>query len=246
MNLLIDIGNSRLKWALDRDGSIDFGAAIAYRQIAFAESLSRQWQHLPKPNGIAVASVAAKPVLADVLALAATLWPDVIPMLPQSSAHAFGVENAYQQPTRLGVDRWLSLIAAHVDYRGNVCVADCGTAITIDAVAASGQHLGGLICPGMATMQSALIANTAALQCDNAVPFPELASATGQAIANGALMAAVGLIETSVKHLAARHRLVLTGGDAEIIGSALNVDAVVDSLLVFKGLAIVCRGEAST
>ncbi len=246
MNLLIDIGNSRLKWAVDRGGAIDFGDAIAYRQLALVETLRRQWRDLPRPNRIAIASVAAKPILNDVLALAATLWPNLVPLLPQSSAYGFGVGNAYLQPSKLGVDRWLALIAARAHYSGDVCVIDCGTALTVDVLDADGRHRGGLICPGLATMQSALMANTAALQSDNGQPRPALATATEPAIANGALMAAVGVIEATAKRLAIDHRLVLTGGDAEIIGSALQVDAAVEPLLVLKGLAIACRGEVST
>lgn len=245
MNLLIDIGNSRLKWATDVEGVLFVGGVVDYRAPTFIEDLRQVWHFSSPPRQIALASVANDAVLRAVLDLCRQYWPDVTPQLARSSARAHGVSNAYQQPEKLGVDRWLAMLAAYHDVTDECCVVDCGTAITLDVVSKTGQHLGGLIAPGLRMMSKALVADTALL---NEAPTPSpmmLGKVTGQAIANGTLLSVVGLIEATVARWAPNTRLILTGGDAETVMAALSLDASLDRLLVFKGLALVCT-EADT
>jgi len=242
MNVLIDIGNSRLKWATDVAGDLIIGGVVDYRTPTFIEDLQQAWRFSSPPQQIALASVASEAVLLKVLELCRQCWPDVTPQLARSSARAHGVSNAYEQPEKLGVDRWLAMLAAYHDVADECCIVDCGTAITLDVVSKTGQHLGGLIAPGLRMMSKALIADTALL---NEVQHPTpmmLGKVTGQAIANGTLLSAVGLIEATVARWAPNARLILTGGDAEMVMEALSLDARLDRLLVFKGLALVCAG----
>jgi len=245
MKLLIDIGNSRLKWATDVEGALVIGGIVDYRIATFIEDLRQAWLFSSPPRQIALASVASDTVLHAVLDLCRQYWPDVTPQRVRSSARAHGVSNAYQQPERLGVDRWLGMLAAYHEFADACCVVDCGTAITLDVVSKTGQHLGGLIAPGLRMMSKALIADTALL---NEVQHPSpmmLGNITGQAIANGTLLSAVGLIEATVARWAPTARVILTGGDAETVMAALSLDASLDRLLVFKGLALLCA-EADT
>ena len=243
MNLLVDIGNSRLKWAIEHDGHIGEIVSVDYRCPEFLDDLRLRWRDMVQPKKMAIASVSAKPVLSGIIDLSRTLWPGLEALIPQASDYAFGVTNAYEHPEKLGVDRWLAMIGAHRHYAGAVCVADCGTAITLDVLQADGRHLGGLIGPGLIMMKQSLASNTAGLPF-NTEPYPmQLAAETNVAIANGVLLAAAGLIENAMRRFAANHQLILTGGDAEIVAESLAMSLIVDKELVVKGLAAVCSGE---
>jgi type III pantothenate kinase len=245
MNLLIDIGNSRLKWAVEREGVITPGESLDYRQPKFSSVLQSKWAAFEFPKCIAIASVATQQALSELFDSIQSLWPGSAPLLTQSTSEALGVKNAYLQPEKLGVDRWLAMIAAHKEYSGNLCVVDCGTAITVDAINSDGKHLGGLISPGLTVMRQSLSVSTARLEFDSQTPCLNMASETGAAIANGTLMAAVGLIESTVFRLDGDFRLILTGGNADMIAPALRVKFIVDSMLVFKGLAALFQAEYS-
>ncbi|AEG00096.1 type III pantothenate kinase [Methylomonas methanica] len=245
MNLLLDIGNTRLKWATEDQGQIDESHACDYRQPGCLASLERAWRGISVSRNLAIASVSEKQVLDSLIQLGQTLWPQCRLLIPQASAAAFGVTNAYQQPEKLGIDRWLAMIAAHNLYPGNVCVVDCGTAVTLDVVRADGRHLGGLICPGLNVMKQALVSNTADLMFTQRSYDTELGSATDVAIANGVCAAVIGLIEHTLSKLDADYRLVLTGGDAAYLVDLLRVSVSYDRDLVLKGLSIFCRGDAN-
>jgi type III pantothenate kinase len=195
------------------------------------------------PDYIVVASVATEVVALEVLAICRDLWPSITPRLPSSSAYAYGVTNSYARPESLGIDRWLGMLAAFGDYADEVCIVDCGTAITIDVVSKTGHHLGGLIAPGLRMMTKALVADTALLQEVLPSAPKMLATETRQAIASGTVMAAVGLIEGSVSRWAPSARLIMTGGDASIVAEALSLNHTLDPLLVFRGLALFCAED---
>lgn len=243
MNLLIDIGNSRLKWVLESDGLLGEIVVMDYRQPDFCDRLRQCWQDIVSPKKLAIASVSARSVSNAVLELSKNLWPSLETLVPHSSSRAFGISSAYAHPEKLGVDRWLAMIGAHRHYHGALCVVDCGTAITLDALQADGKHLGGLIAPGLTMMKKALVSDTADLTF-TAQPYQiQLATETGTAIANGVLRAAVGMIEHAMQSFSSEHRLILTGGDAEIVAAWLSIPVIIDKELVFKGLAVFCSGE---
>ncbi len=245
MKLLLDLGNSRLKWATETRGRMSPMTAMDYRQPDFLRDLTRHWQALspPKPDIVAVASVSAQHWLHELLRLSQQLWPQARQIVPRSAAFGFGVQNAYAQPEKLGIDRWLALIAAHGHYPGDQCVVDCGTAITADVLRADGSHRGGVIAPGLLTMRQALAANTADLPFNPHAYQAALARDTESAIAGGVLWAAVGLIEQVRHQPDADYGLIMTGGDAEVIAGALSIPALVDHALVLKGLSVFCRTE---
>lgn len=243
MNLLVDIGNSRLKWGIEQAGSIRLGAAVDYRQADIHGELRSVWRSLAVPRKLAIASVAAPGMAAEIAEWARSLWPALELVVPQAATEAFGVSNAYAQPEKLGIDRWLALLAAHRFYPGFSCIADCGTAITVDVIDADGRHLGGLISPGLLSMKKALAADTAALKFDPQHRMPGLADTTADAIDSGTLLAAAGLIETVLRRQDEPCQLILSGGDAEPIAGQLRQAAIIDADLVLKGLSIYCNGE---
>lgn len=239
MKLLLDIGNSRLKWAQCQTDLIADVAALDYQQAEFLPLLHNAWQALPTPQVLVISVVGAQTILDCVLQLAAEYWPQAKIIQPSSTGVACGVTNAYLQPEKLGVDRWLVMLAAHQYYAGAVCVVDCGTAITLDMLTTNGQHLGGLIAPGLSIMRQALVSNTASLNLSTAKPLSQLANNTQTAIANGVLLAAVGLIETTIARQKSAFQLIITGGDATLISQHLTVAHKLDADLLFRGLAII-------
>lgn len=241
MKLLVDIGNSRLKWTTAKSDGIDSTYFVDYRHADFLDQLLQPWKKLQGVVQLAIASVASKPITASVLELASQIWPGVEVVVPQASAEACGVKNAYLHPGLLGVDRWLALIGAHHHYSGACCIVDCGTAITVDLIEADGGHLGGLISPGLALMRTALARNTAALPMGTADAETNLAIETNTAIGNGTLLAAMGLIEAVMRRQASVCQLILTGGDARVIAGQLMMPCRVDNELVFKGLLRYCQ-----
>lgn len=243
MKLLVDIGNSRLKWTTYQHSALAEFKSVDHRQNDLLGQLSRLWSDIGIPEQVAVASVASPGLRDQVVALARRLWPDIRVIAPQSEASAFGITSAYLRPEQLGVDRWLALIGAHQSYAVSACIVDCGTALTVDFVEADGQHVGGVIAPGLAMMKKALATNTAALPLGQSPNVISLARETDGAIASGSVLAAVGLIELLLARQSKSYGLILTGGDAATIAEHLALPCIVDSELVFKGLLCYCQTE---
>jgi type III pantothenate kinase len=242
MNLLVDIGNTRLKWAILQNGELITGLSLVNQQIT-RHKLVEIWQMPTPPERLAIACVSSTPLLELVLEVAVELWP-IIKIIPvKSQAHAFGVSNAYQQPEKLGVDRWLALVAVRNHYQLPACIVDCGTAITVDLIDADGKHQGGMISPGLTLMKKSLALGTETLQFNESNYAFGPANHTEAAIYSGTLSAAVGLIEHVLTKQSNTMQLILTGGDAEIIATQLTFKPIVDSDLVLRGLAIVLEGQ---
>ena len=239
MKLLIDVGNTRLKWALwngTRLGRI----AVLTHKAAGSLDFAALWKNVETVQSIWVASVAA-PALNTTLSSALRARFGRKPRFVRSAAQACGVRNAYPQPERLGIDRFLSLIAVHAQAPVATVIAGCGTALTLDALAADGTHLGGLIAPAPKLMQSALRAGTAQLRVPANARIVEFADATGDAIQSGTWLAAVALVERFAARAAARFQttpsLVLAGGAAARLGQRLTLPHRIDNALVLRGLA---------
>jgi type III pantothenate kinase len=240
MNLLVEIGNSRLKWTTSTPPDIGLMRAIDYRQTDVIAELRTSWIPLAAPEKLAIASVGHKDLITAVLTLAKQLWPELIVITPKVLHQAFGVTNAYTEAELLGVDRWLAVIAAHHHYPGIKCIVDCGTAITLDVVNEQGLHLGGLICPGLSTMKKSLMTNTAALVFNTDTAELGLGVSTSAGIENGLLFAAAGMVVAFLKRFQQPTQLILTGGDAHSIATVLQQPVNIDAELLFKGLAIFC------
>ena len=235
MKLLIDMGNSRLKWAVWQDAKLITGSALLNEHIDLALLFS-SWQSLT-PTQVLLSCVSANQLLDTVKSAVHELW-SVDVTEARSVAEGFGVKNAYAKPETLGVDRWLALIAARSLYDGALCVVDCGTAITIDLLAADGEHLGGFISAGIGLMKQALVRGTSALPLVNSQHDVQVANSTQAAIHSGTVLAVVGLIEKVLAGENKNFQLVLTGGDAELIAPLLNVRSVINKDLVLHGLTL--------
>jgi type III pantothenate kinase len=242
MKILVDIGNTRLKWGVEQASVFQFKAAIDYRSPEAETLLESAWQNLDRPEKIMVSCVAQAAVFNNLQQWCAKLWPGLQAESAVSGQAALGVVNAYRQPEKLGIDRWLSLLAAHQFYPGLTCIADCGTAITVDVLEANGQHLGGLIMPGLQSMKKSLKTDTANLDYQNEIPKFVLADNTIQAINSGALLAAAGMIEAVLGRISSSAQLLMSGGDAAAVAEEIKFPGIIiDEFLVFKGLQLYCR-----
>ncbi|TYL49516.1 type III pantothenate kinase [Marinomonas sp. IMCC 4694] len=153
-----------------------------------------------------------------------------------SQAKACGVFNAYREPSRLGVDRWLGVVAAHHLIKDKVVVVDAGTAIKVDVVDYSGVHLGGYIAPGLAMMEEALLSKTAKIRYNvNEITVGQgLPNSTRRAVTEGCYEMALGLLER-LYHRYADYQWVVTGGDAQALLHLLGIPVVCESNLVALG-----------
>lgn len=261
MILLLDVGNSFIKWAwLDsawsksaREGlpSLSDADELLHAGEDILTSLNEAWQGLPKPTQVWVANVAGTDMQALLEAWVAEHW--ACPMQFAISGLQSGkVVNAYSEPEQLGVDRWLGLLAINVAYTGPSAVIDCGSAITVDAIDASGKHLGGLILPGMKMMRDSLYTKTNGVIASVDVETPKgmlFATNTATGVDVGSLYAVVAYIERVVKdmqkEMGAALNCVLTGGDAEEVLSLLSITMEHNPVLVLQGLALAMQRDMS-
>lgn len=241
MSLLIDIGNTRLKWAVINKGQLNIGQVLINQEINH-KVLVNLWKNIRPPSCLMCVCVGKNQLLECVLAVALELWPEIEIIPVKVKSRAFGVSIAYPQPEKLGVDRWLALIATRNLFTLPACIVDCGTAITVDLINADGLHQGGMICPGLALMKKSLAYGTEALPFNERNYPLEPANFTEAAIYSGTLLAVVGLIEQVLARQTGGIQLVLTGGDAELIADNLKIQHIIDSHLVLRGLAIILGG----
>ena len=241
MNLLIDMGNSRMKWGLHEHKDIIPGSPVLYSK-SFKGQLLSLWEGIEHPQNIVISCVNEAGGLPMMQQVALQLWPGIKINRVKSLAKGYGVKIAYQDPEKLGVDRWLAMLASRKLYPFSTCVVDCGTAATIDLLDNEGQHLGGLITPGLTLMKKSLARATHDLEFFES-QFPiGLADNTEAAIYSGTLFSIVGLIE----HIMIQNhgfQLILTGGDAEIVANQLSMDIIIRADLVLQGLAVAITSE---
>lgn len=241
MKLLVDIGNTRLKCALWGGSRLRTLGPATHAGAVENVDFGALWNGVADLSSIHVASVAGGPV-EQRLAQSLMQRFGLAPVFVASSAAACGVRNAYAQPERLGVDRFLGLIAIHASEAGPAVLASCGTALTLDAIGADGTHLGGLISASPALMIDALTGNTARLRQPQSAQVVELADNTGDAIESGTWLAAAALIERFVARTASlvggAPSVVLSGGGGERLSGLITPAHRVDGEIVLRGLAI--------
>ncbi|SFM54471.1 type III pantothenate kinase [Rugamonas rubra] len=239
MILLIDAGNTRIKWALVEVGAA-LGAWRAFGAVPHAElgQLPAAWNAALAGRHIhraLLANVAGAGLRAQLQLILPSTLPAPAVLWFASVAELAGVRNGYRNPAQLGCDRFAAAIAARALAPGRaVIVANCGTATTIDAVSADGVFLGGMILPGLALMASSLARNTA--QLPQIAPDAKLpagfADNTDDAILSGCLAAQGGAIE----HAVALHQAsdcIVSGGAAPFIAPTLKVaHRVVDNVVL--------------
>ncbi len=239
MWLLVDCGNTRIKWMLhDGESVVQRGSS---RYDASGE-LERQWHALPAPQRVVGCNVAGDAVAARVALLAAQ-WR-LTPFWLRPQPRQCGVSCSYVRPEQLGADRWAALIAAWHLVGGGCLVACAGTALTVDALTADGVFLGGIIAPGFRLMLQSLAGGTADLGL-NAGRYAAFPVTTADAIHSGAVQAMAGAIGrmSDQMRLAGNPTNVclLSGGDAHLLRPHLNMKVLLVDNLVLEGLLRIVR-----
>ena len=245
MKLLLDIGNSTIAWAIEDNEKIVQSSKFKYQKNDLVKQFEKNITLSKKPSTVLVSCVAEDEVIKILKEWVEDKWQ--LELWQACVTSGFNqLKNSYFDIQQMGVDRWLAIIAAWEKYKNALCVVDCGTAITIDLVDNTGQHLGGYIVPGVEMMQQALIANTDRIKT---VVLGEVAidsaNNTQTAIGNGASLAIVAMIDRSVEILRARlghdPKCIITGGMAEQIKPFLKTLFEYDKDLVLRGLSIMYR-----
>ncbi len=244
MNLLVDIGNTRLKWAVQQLGNLDSFGALVHNQENFSATLIASWRLLELPNCIYIACVSSTELKQLLITIIGQLWPNCPIQEIHTKKQSHGLSNAYLNPEKLGVDRWLAMQGAFRHYSAPFCVVDFGTAITLDVIDEQGQHLGGMIMPGLTLLKQSLSKGTADLSFSSESHKQGLANYTQAAIYNGCLYAVKGFIEAGLMQTAQTSHLILTGGDAEFLANTLKLDAVIDTELIFKGMVLLSSEQS--
>lgn len=240
-DLLLDVGNTCLRWALRQGGRA--GEVRSVRHFGgLPLDLHAAWDLLERPRRVLVANVGGEGVAKALTEVCEGRWRRT-PRFLKTQALAFGLRIAYADASSLGVDRWLALVAAHWHFSGDALIVDAGTAVTFDLLRADGQHLGGLILPGVEAMRDSLLRGTQIPRLEVTDPTGELwARDTAGAIGTGTIQAPAALAERLYRRLAeqtaATPRLLVTGGDAERLLAALPECAELVPDLVLQGLAM--------
>lgn len=250
MILDLDAGNSWIKWRLRRE---NMGPALHAGMAASEDALLEQLG-LVVMKGVQVcrlASVRSDDEDAQLVATLSKFCPAARIVRAQVSAFFAGVDNGYDVPELLGLDRWLALLAVHHLARGKNCLLiDLGTAVTADLLSAEGKHVGGYIAPGLTLMRTQLLSCTRRIRYDaanDASPSILPGCNTRDAVEGGCLLMLRGFVQAQItlakRRWEADFQVFLTGGDAKLVADELQEAEVCHEIvqdLVFMGLAIAC------
>ncbi|OUR88342.1 hypothetical protein A9Q81_24165 [Gammaproteobacteria bacterium 42_54_T18] len=239
--LYLDIGNTRAKWLLDEGGQFKRGLVElnGEHDEAALQAIASDVCF------VAVSCVKGDEYVSSLASTVERLWGVAI-SVAVTLANQQGLTCAYNDPTRLGIDRWLVMLAAWDRYKKPICVVDCGSAITIDLVSSSGLHMGGYILPGLRIGVESLLRGTDKV----VVGFDNLNEATlalGQntteAVYNGAMFSLNANVLAAMESLRERSKeggcvLMLTGGDGRLVSELTTLESVYDEDLVLHGLKL--------
>jgi type III pantothenate kinase len=242
--LAIDVGNTRLKWALYQSPCVN--APVRAQGVEFLDNIGKladgPWATLAAPDCM-LGCIVAGDVVRRRVEEQMEIW-EVAPQWVVPSAAEAGLINGYDHPTRLGADRWVAMIGAWHRSLGAgqtrpMVVVMVGTAVTVDAIDASGKFLGGLILPGHGIMLRALETGTAGLHVPTG-DVREFPTNTSDALTSGGTYAIAGAVERMVQHLRAHcgtePRCVMAGGAGWKMAPSMSLQFELVDNLIFDGL----------
>lgn len=244
--LLVDVGNSYLKWACLVDGELSAFGSAAHDGESLPVDAIKVWS-VEAPARVVVSNVAGQMFECAILQWFAAQWellPDFVSSV--SLLDSYDLKTKYVDPSRLGVDRILVLLAARE--WAPVCVVDCGTAVTVDVLSQQNIHLGGIVFPGVTLMRDVLLDKASGVRqgmmtMDDALSDVDfLGKDTLSCVAQGACFAVaggVGRYMDEIRRDLGEYRCIITGGDALVVQSILKDGYHVVPNLVLRGLQIV-------
>lgn len=251
MIIEIDVGNTRAKWRLIvRDApvpEVQESGAIFMKGDPSGDALNLIRSIANLCSGdievVRVSNVRGDPFECCLGDAIKSEW-SLVPEFPKAVRECAGVVNGYEDPAKLGVDRWLAMLAAFNSARQRCCIVDCGTTITVDLISDAGLHLGGYIVPGIIMMKTILTKKSSVLQWEMQQTSDTLPGHnTAEAINHGALAMITGFIGEVITTAAADGRapmLYLTGGDGLVVKQCLRQPASYQPALVLDGLRYAC------
>ncbi|MAW32897.1 MAG: hypothetical protein CMK56_00645 [Proteobacteria bacterium] len=233
--MVVDSGNSRLKWQGQfKSGRVSSGDVA----VSDINNLSFRWKMLDKPDRLLIANVAGSAVEAQLIEICHELW-GLTPFFIKATSVSCGVTNCYDEPDKLGADRWASLIGAHNIYRKDCLIASLGTATTIDTLYSDGRFLGGIILPGFDLMKSSLSKTVPSLSVPDG-RIVQLPRNTPDAISTGILIAVLGAVKELRSQITCQRgvepKVIFCGGHARRIAGAFKEQSVMHQHLVIDGL----------
>jgi type III pantothenate kinase len=242
--LAIDVGNTRLKWALYENPHPH--APLLAQGAEFLENIDKladgPWATLPAPEcmlGCQVAGDALKRRVHEQM----DIW-EVEPRWVVPGSGEAGLTNGYDVPSRLGADRWVAMIGAWHRALSQgparpLVVVMVGTAVTVEAIDASGKFLGGLILPGHGIMLRAMESGTAGLHVPTG-DVCEFPTNTSDALTSGGTFAIAGAVERMVQHVrqrcGAEPKCIMTGGAGWKMAPSMSAQFELVDNLIFDGL----------
>src|SRR3990167_3745109 len=170
MILLIDIGNSRIKWAILQDNKFQFENAVFYKNQTLATVFNNCFATYVKPAAVLVANVAGQKMSEALNAWLISTW-NLTAQFIQAQPSYLGFTLAYGEAAEFGWDRWVALVALWHEYKKPLCLMGCGSALTFDAVDATGKHLGSLIAPGLHLQRNSIITQLSGCKLPESTPF---------------------------------------------------------------------------
>lgn len=241
MRLLVDVGNTRTKWAV---------AASADDQILESGVVADDWSglanYIGKVDSAWVSCVASQSVLANITTKISEEF-GIAPQLARVSASAAGMTNHYADLDKLGIDRWVAALGARALVKGGaLIVIDAGTAITIDLVSAENGFEGGVILPGFVSMHDALLGRTAGIDSQHQPVSAVIGKNTLECVNSGVQFGLLGAVERVVDEICLtlsgdRPRLLIMGGDAEMIVANSVLKVELQSDMIFYGLMLLSK-----
>lgn len=244
MMILVDAGNSRVKWAWCEHGAIQPGEAFPTDDRVLPNQLQERWAGLARPEAVYLSNVAGADWERACREWVQAAWNAEIRVV-RAEARCCGIVSGYEKPETLGVDRWVGMIGARASVGLPFCLIDCGTAITADLVDEQGRHCGGLIAPGLRLMREALLHRAPGVAAAGAVRGSFWGRTTAEGLESGTREMAAGLIERvhgeAQRTVGTEPTLVLTGGDAEAVAGHLRIPRRLLADVVLRGLAEIAR-----
>jgi len=246
MILVIDVGNTRLKWAWLTTTGLSDQQAVVHRDVKPDLWTAALFDASQRPDRVLVSNVAGDAMAKNLARLTKKVFGVKIEFVT-ATRQFLDLTNGYLDPSLLGADRWLAVIGAWTMARSALCVVDAGTAVKVDSVDANGQHLGGLIVPGIHMMREALLKRTSdiAKAVEQSTPSMAgiLANNTIGAVSRGAVFALAGMADRAAEiieqHTGVKPRLFITGGDAGMITGTMRARGEIVPDLVLRGLAVI-------
>jgi type III pantothenate kinase len=241
--LLLDIGNTRIKAALaGDDGVLQVLPAVPHQADAASALASVA---ADAPTSLWISHVLGAAAEAPLIAAANARW-NLSPNFARATAEFMNLRSGYKEPERLGVDRWLAMLAARFEAWDAALVVDAGTALTADLVDSGGQHRGGFIAGGLLTAQRGVLGATRfATRNVNATYDAGLGLDTEACVRQGAMLGCLGAIDRAADLGEPPCRRMITGGDAETLLPYLKGAWQHRPNLVLEGLLVMARHPSS-